>query len=544
MMRKTSIVLFALVLMVTFTLSGCGGNTQPSNQTQNGTGTNNTSDTFVVAMPSTPPTLDNEFVIHPMVISVQPLLYDTMINYETKQDSQLGIGVADIFTPKFKQALAESWSVSDDGKKYTFQLRKGVKSNYGNEMTADDVVWTYQRKLTLGGNSMMNMNLAGLQEPSQVKKIDNYTVEVNLKQASPLFEHVHTLFFSNSVWDTTEVKKHVTSEDPWAKDWLSKNSAGFGPYYVEKFTSGQEMILAANPNYYGEKPFFKKIIWKEVPQSSNRLALMINGAVDMAYGLNAKERQELKGKSDIKVQYHPSNNFMELAFNNQTKPFDNKELRKAIAYAIPYNDILKTVFYDEARLRKSIVPDIYPGYNGSYWKYETDLNKAKELLKQAGYENGVSFKIAIDVGEPEAEQVALLIKSNLEKINIKVDIDKLPSATFADKQGKRELPAFIWTEQPIYADMGFATWLWFHDENFPAWSEYKNPEMEKLFTENLFLKDKEKRTKGFDRVQQILMEDMPVIPIVERGWYVPMKSDIKGYTWFPDNSTRFQYMSR
>ncbi len=494
---------------------------------------------LVIAMPSTPPTLDNEFVIHPMVLAFQPNVYDTLIAYDKVKSEERGILEADIFTPKFVPSLAESWEVSEDGTVYTFNLRKGVKSCVGNEMTADDVYWTYERKLTLGGNSLLNMHLAGINTKDQIKVIDPYTVQITTDQYRPMFEHVHTLFFSNSIWDSKEVKNHVTADDPWAKEWLDTHAAGYGPYCVSEFTSGQQLVLKANPEYWGGTPYYTDVIWKEVPVSANRLALLLQGEVDIAYGLTPRERQELKDKDAIRVVFSPSNNFIELAFNNETEPFDNKELRKALSYAGPYDAILETVYFGEARLRKSIVPDIYPGYTDESSVYNTDLDKAKQMLADAGYPDGLDITLSYDVVDPEAEQVAILVKSNWEKIGVKTTLDKLPSANFADRQGTRKLPAFIWSEQPIYPDVGFAIWLWFHDENFPAWSEYKNAEMEQIFIDADNQKDQEKRYEMYKGLQNTLMNDMPVIPIAWRGWYLPMKADIQGYTWYPDNTTHF-----
>ena len=499
--------------------------------------------TLVVAMPSTPPTLDNEFVIHPMVLAFQPNVYDTLIEYDTHFSEDRGIYEANILPSEFVPQLAESWDVSDDGTTYTFHLRDGVESCYGNEMSAEDVLWTYERKLTLGGNSLLNMHLAGIRSMDQITAPDEDTIQITIDEPRPLFLQVHTLFFSNSVWDTTEVKKHTTDDDPYARDWLETHAAGFGPYCVEEFTAGQQLVLTANPGYWGEAPYFDRVIWREVPESSNRLALLLGGDVDIAYGLTPRQRNDLEGVDDVKIAYSPSNNFMEIAFNNQIEPFGNETLRKALAYAVPYKDILDTVYFGDARLRKSIVPDIYPGYTDEYWDYNTDLDKAEEMLAEAGYPDGLEITLAYDVVDPEAEQIAVLVKSNWDQIGAQTTLNRMPSANFADQQGSRDLPAFIWSEQPIYPDPIFATWLWFHDDNFPAWSEYKNEEMEQLFEEAMSLTGEE-RLEAAREIQQIIMEDMPVIPLVERGWYLPMGADIEGYTWYPDNTTHFEDLHR
>jgi peptide/nickel transport system substrate-binding protein len=537
-------MLALVALSLAVLAAGCGGSSSKT-AAGNAPGGGSTSRTFTMAMPSVPSTLDNEFVIHPMVISYQPLVYDSLRGYATKKSKFGNFDEADIFTPKFAGLLAQSTAVDSTKTKYTFKLRANAKSFYGNTLSADDVIWAFKRKLALNANSGLNMQVGGIKDIAQVKKIDALTVEISTAGYHPLFEHFTTLFFANSIWDSTEVKKHTTAKDPWAKEWLSRNDAGYGAYHVTSYRPGSEMILEANPGYWGPKPYFNRIVWKEVPSAANRLALLAGKSVDYAYGLTSKARSQLRADKKVAVLDHPSNAFIEIGLNNKLAPFTNKDFRLALAYAFPYQQVLDSVYYGEATPRRSIVPSTYPGYTDKYWAAKTDVARAAQLLKSSGVDpSSTTINIAIDSTNGDAEQVALLARTAWGKLGIKTNVDKQAPATYSDRLGKRQDQAYIFGDQAIYPDAGFATWLWFHTKNFPAWSNYNNPTLEKLFTTADAKKDPAARMADYDTVQKILMQDMPVISVAQPGFHVTMDPTVKGYAWFPDNALRVQSLSR
>ncbi len=528
------LLLLAAVAVAAVGLAGCGGDDSSADGGH----------TLTMAMPSVPPTLDNEFVIHPMVIAFQPNVYETPLKYASKPSANGPYEEADIFTPTFAGGLAESWTVDKPKRVWTFKLRANARSPFGNTLSADDVIWSFERKLSLKANSALNMERAGIKSITQIKKVDADTVRITTAGFKPLFPHVMTLFFGSSIWDSTEVKKHTTTDDPWAKDWLSKNAAGYGAYQVTEYTPGSQMVLEANPNYYGDKPFFSKVIWREVPDAANRLSLLEGGSVDYAFDLTPQQRSTIRDDTALQVLDNPSNAFIELGFNTQMTPYNDPNFRRALAYAFPYEDVLKTVYFGEGAPRRSIVPSIYPGYTDKYWAGKTDIARAKELIAKVKLPEGFTLPIAVDSSSAVAEQIALLARTSFAGIGVSAEVDKQPPATFSKRLADRQQPAYIFGDQAIYPDVGFSTWLWFHDANFPAWSEYKNPRMERLFIEGDSKSDPAARQKVYDEVQQILMRDMPVIPIAEPGWHITMKKDIGGYVWFPDNATRLQFLSR
>ena len=188
-------------------------------------------------------------------------------------------------------------------------------------------------------------------------------LEVNLAGPNTLLLTEQATSLNNPViYDSTEAKKHASDADPWAKEWLGKNSATFGPYRVVQFTPGQQVVFEVNANYYREKPNIKRVIWREVPSSATRLQLLLVGSVHIAKELDPRERQQCERKPGVKVTAIKGNEGVIFGLNNQVKPFDNVKVRQAMAYAAPIDAIIETVYLKQpnVRLYKGYTPDSYP----------------------------------------------------------------------------------------------------------------------------------------------------------------------------------------
>ena len=243
------------------------------------------------------------------------------------------------------------------------------------------------------------------------------------------------------IYDATEAKKHATSADPWAKDWLGKNSATFGPYKVTQFTPGQVVVFEVNPHYYRERPKIPRVIWREVPSSATRLELLLAGSVHIAKELEPLQRQQCEGKPGVKVTAIKGNEAVMFGAQQQRQAVRQCEGAQAIAYAAPIDAIIDTVYLKQpnVRLFKGYTPESYPAAI-DYWPYyPTDLDKARALLKEAG-QGPFSFKLAQNAARPEHEQVAIQIQTQLKKLDIDVadpeaDTRRLPGGIFLAQGG-------------------------------------------------------------------------------------------------------------
>ncbi|WP_028987044.1 ABC transporter substrate-binding protein [Thermicanus aegyptius] len=549
-MKKLICIAFALVCSIAI-LTGCfsepssndAASSMPSAASSVSPSENTAGNTLVIAAVKTPPGIDHDFHIALESHEMRANIEETLLRYKLVEAN--GIRTEDFNT--LEGALAESWELSPDKRTITFHLRKGVMSAAGNELTADDVKYTWDRSIALNaiGNFYFGTVLrTGGQAitPDSYKVIDKYTISLTTKEPHPLIERIW-VNTDLGILDSKEVKKHATSDDPWATKWLANHSASFGAYKVTEWSPGQQVVLEANEKYYRGVPEIKKVIYKEVPSSANRVALLSNGSVDMAEWLLPRERKQLATTPGVKIESVPGNYILRIQMNPNIAPFDKKEVRQALNYAVNVEDIIKTVYFGEAKPSKSIINSTYPGYTSEYFPYQYNVDKARQLLAQAGYANGLKIKLSYDASDQEYEQIAILIKSQLAKVGVDVELDKVPGANYYERMGKREFAFFFFKDMAIVPDAGYITSLWIKSDSFINYGGYKNPEVDRLITEGMTVTDQAKRLEIYKQVQKLVIDDAPWLFLVEPGFHLPMKDKWKGFAWYTPNTLRYRDLS-
>ncbi|GEO37995.1 peptide/nickel transport system substrate-binding protein [Skermanella aerolata] len=489
--------------------------------------------TLVVAGPRTPESLDQEYPPTEAVHELRRNVYERLLTYAPKTGED-GVVYEDF--SKIVGALAESWEVPPDKTSITFKLRKGVKSSAGNELNADAVMWSFERGWNLKSNFhwYMTQILKITSYQDAFSKIDDYTVKVSIPNSSPLIERL----WINSdlgILDAVEIKKHVTADDPWAQRWLATNSASFGPYSVSKYTPGQEVVYDANPDYYRGAPKLKRIIFREMPTSANRVAALQAGSVDVAEYLLPRELALLEKSPAVKVQKVFGNYIHRVEMNNSTPPFDNVNVRKALNYLVPRDDILKAVYFNTARPTKSPISEIYPGFTDEYFTFTTDVEKAKALLAEAGLPNGFKTEIGYRTGDQIEEEIAVILKSAFAKAGVDVTLSKLPASTLVERYSKGTIPMYFFRDMAIVPDAAYVANLWLNSASLINYSHFKSDEVDKLINEALTSTDEPKRLEGMKRVQQITVESAPWVFLANPGYQVATRANLKGYSWYTPN---------
>ena len=442
--------------------------------------------------------------------------------------------------------LAESWTVEDSGKTYTIHLKHGINSPYGHEFTAADYHWSWARRFAMKSVGAFMAAVLGIDGPDSIEVVDPYTVRVHLRGPSPIFFKVLGQNYYGGPFDATEAKKHATADDPWAKAWLRTHSDGFGPYQVERLTPGSETILTANPNWTGAPLYFTRIILKAVPSSSARLALLKAGQVDIAWDLSERELREVAEVPSLKVVRDPSNKQLYIGPSTDIGPTKNVKVRQALAYATPYHDIIAKIFYGRARRMTSIVPDIYAGYENTY-HYQTDLAKAKALLAEAGMPNGFPITLSYNASAPEAEEMAVLVKSSWDQIGVQTTLQALPTGVYAEQKGNKKLAAFAENQQwPWTGDPGYSSWVYLADgpHNILNGVNFNDPAYNALLEKAMRMLDSPERKALTDKAQEMVAEMVPWIQVAWFEWSVATRKTIDGFVWTPDNQLRFAPLAR
>lgn len=510
-------------------LAGLGGAVLPST----GAMAQDAKTTLIVAGPRTPESLDQEYPPTEASHEARRNIYERLLAYAPKTN-EAGVTVEDF--NKIVGALAEGYDLSPDKTSITFHLRKGAKSAVGNEVSADDVMWTFERGWNLKATFHWYMTQVLKIEDfgKAFKKIDDMTVQVSIPHPSPLLDR---LWVNNDlgILDAVEVKKHVTPDDPWASKWLANHSASFSPYQVVKDVPGQEVDYEANPYYYRGPAKLKRIIFREMPTSSNRVAALQAGSVDVAEWLVPRELNLLEKTPTVKIWKVFGNYIHRVEMNNAKPPFDNVKVRQALNYLVPRDDIEKAVYFGTARKTKSPISEIYPAFSDQYFAYATDPDKAKALLKEAGMPEGFKTQLGYRTGEPIEEEIALILKTTFAKAGVTLELQKLPASTLVDKYTKGDMPLYFFRDMAIVPDAAYVANLWLNSASLINYSHFKSEEVDRLINEGLTTTDEAKRTEGMHRVQQITMEQAPWVFLMNPGYQLATRANVKGYSWYTPN---------
>ncbi|QIR86769.1 ABC transporter substrate-binding protein [Paracoccus sp. AK26] len=490
-------------------------------------------ETLIVAGPRTPESLDQEYPPTEAVHELRRNVNERLLAFEMKQGED-GVNYEDF--SKITGALAETWEVAPDFKSITFHLRPGVVSGAGHPLNADDVMWSFERGWNLKSNFHWYMTQILKIEDFETAftKVDDMTVRVSIPNPSPLLEKL----WVNSdlgILDSDTMKEHLTAEDPWGQRWLAINSASFGPYKVTKYTPGQEIVYDANLDYYRGEPKLKRVIFREMPTSANRLAALQAGAVDVAEYLSPRELSMLGQMPGVTVHKVFGNYIHRVEMHNETPPFDNPKVRLALNYLVPRDEIAKAVYFDTARPTKSPISEIYPGFTDEYFGFENDVEKAKALLAEAGFPDGFQTELGYRTGDQMEEELAVILKTAFAKAGVDVTLSKLPASTLVERYTKGQIPMYFFRDMAIVPDAAYVANLWLNSNSLIDYSRFHSDEVNELINSALTSTDEEKRLADMKRVQQITMENAPWVFLFNPGYQLATRQNVKGYSWYTPN---------
>ena len=443
-------------------------------------------------------------------------------------------------TTKFEGNSVGSWKVTKNGSNILLSIRKGMTfPTTGNPVTADDFWWTLERALgTKAGPAWVWGNI-GIKSMDQVRRVDEWTIElINTRPSAIQFPLMRDQTLG--LLDSKEVKSHATSDDPWALKWMSRNYAGNGAYVLDSWEPGTRIVLKSNPTFFADKPYFNRIEFLVIPESSNRLAMLSTGDVDIAFALSAAELSRAEKARGVKVLSIPDRQKLNVGLNvRKGAIFDNLKLRQALAYAVPYDDIVYGVLKDRAA--KSAGPmSVNSRFFGLYNladmpSYYTDLDKAKELLKESGHGSGFSFELITAKGVPHVEQAAASLKSSFAKIGVKMKITPVSQAKMAEKNGQGTFDAFMRDWLTDYVDDPYYHFfLWWGTGVVINWTGYSNTQVDEWYQSTASIVDDNKRRTPYRNALRELIKDAPMLWLADGDYTLAVRKDIGGITLHPD----------
>lgn len=537
-MKKTSKALLATTIAASMIFSACS-----SNKATTPPVTKNIGGTVTISQETEPANLNPLIWATTSDTNVSNLIFDSLVKPNEKLELQ--------------PSLAKSWTVSPDGKVYTFELNANVKWHDGVAFTAKDVAFTFSSlanpKYDAGAYSRVEP-IVGAKEfhdgkassVSGIKALSDTKIEFTLTQPNAAF------LANLSIGIIPEHILKDVSPSEWAKNSFNTKPIGTGPFKFKEWKPGQYIEVEANKDYFNGAPNLDKIIYR-FGDANTMMAAFMNKEVDIVpvptsdvTSIKTLDFADVKTSNDLSVYY--------VGLNLRSDLFKDLKVRQALAYAVDKKLIISSVLGEYGEVCDDLFPNSHWSHNPDITKYEYNKDKAKQLLEEAGYKlnsnkiyekdgKQLKFTLQVPTGKKEREKTAVLLKQQWEEIGIKCEISQLDFPTLVTKllpktkDGKQrevkadDFDAFI---------LGFGVEVdpdeyrpYFHSAYMPPngynFCGYSNPTINALLEKQIAQIDPKERQKTFFEIGKIFAEDEPWIPIYGQKSVFASNKKLQGF---------------
>jgi ABC-type transport system substrate-binding protein len=440
-------------------------------------------------------------------------------------------------------ALAESWEQSDDGLTWTFTLRQGVTFHDGTDFNADAVA-AHIARIQDPATASPNANLWA--HITEVNVIDDYTIELITEAPfGPMLNYL--AHGSGGIVSPTAVEEY--GED------YPQHPTGTGPYMLENFTPGTELVLTANENYWGDPPQLERIIFRATPEVSTRVLLVETGEADVANDIPQEEAERFAAGGDLQLLQRNGLRTFWMEMNLNREVFQEVEVRRALNHAVNKQSIVDNLFLGYASVLDSpAAPSIQGHVTAGQYPYDPEL--ASQMLADAGWvagddgileKDGVRLSFTINTAEgeyPKDIQVVEAVQADLRAVGCEVEIWQVEAAARWDylriPADEAEYDMLIFGFNPSNGDIGYHLGAVFRSNPDPdaapaVWNLmwYSNPEVDDLLTQADASVDLDQRLELLGQAQQIIWDDAPMIWLYVPDLLVGARADVEDVFIWP-----------
>ncbi|GBF10061.1 MAG: glutathione ABC transporter substrate-binding protein [Tepidibacillus sp.] len=492
-LKKTLVLSVILILTLSIALIGCSSKTSaPKEESQNvKESTAKEGNDITIAVADNFISLDPHDTNDTLSFSAEKTMLEGLIGFDKDM--------------KMVPVLADKWVASEDAKEFTFFLKKGISFHDGTSFNAEAVKTNIDR-LADPNSKLKRHSLFALVDKTEV--VDEYTVKVTLKE--PFGAMLNNFAHPAAMMISPKALKEGVD--------VARNPVGTGPYKFKEWKPGDHLTVVKNDQYWKEgQPKLDSITFKPVPENGSRIAMLKTGEADFIYPVPAEEVNSINGKDGIVVENKPSIIVRYMSMNTQKKPFDNVKVRQALNYAVNKEAYLKVVNNGYGTIMNSIIaPNVQ--FFAEQQPYEFNVEKAKQLLAEAGYPNGFEATLWSNNNSISIKATQFL-QQQLAQIGVKVNIENMETGTMADK---------IWTVQdPKDATIQLYYGGWSPSTGDADWgirpllggdlippkgyntAYYQNPKADEAIQAALKTADAEQRKAAYAKVQKLIWEDAP-----------------------------------
>lgn len=470
-------------------------------------------------------------------------LSGTLIS-EAYEDQEGGVLKA---TGKYRSSIAEyppKTTTTGEGSRVTFKINQGAKFADGSLITAHDWVYTWRRIFEGPGYLAALLPLIGIESPSSVRAVNDETLVIDRSFDSPMFDPFMASPCCFGVMSKKAGEAHATKSDPWAGEWFASNPVSSGPLKIASWSKGEELVLESNAGHPDadlvEAPRF---VLKVVPSQEDRIALVSQGAIDVALDLPAREVSRLEDNPGVKVHDFDGRRVHYLGFGlDADGPVSDPKVREAIMNAVPYSTLLEEVLFGYGQEVHSVVSKGMPGYEDVF-AVEQDLTEAKRLLSESSYD-GTPLSLAVRQAQPLDQAAAVFIQDTLREVGLTVEINTIPDASFQEQVGQRKLPFFVMDWQSLGND-GFYQLSWVAQSQSPInYTGFSDSRVDKIIKAGVPESDPDKRAALVAEAAELFSDATPWVPLFQPSNVVVTSAGIRGVNDFYDPLRRIEFLKK
>ncbi|MBR1471543.1 MAG: ABC transporter substrate-binding protein [Lachnospiraceae bacterium] len=502
MKKGVRFLLAGLLTTMAVALSGCGGDKTgetSSEQITNSTSEGNAAGSITIGIPQ-----DLEDGLDPHKVTAAGTreilfnIYEGLVKYDVNGD--------------LKAAVAENYTISDDGLVYTFTLRDGVKFHDGSDVTAEDVIYSIKR--CAEGEVPLEPEFSYI---DTIEKQDDKTVVITLKEADAQFLAACTCAVLPQ-----------SNADP------EHNVIGTGPYKFIERTPQESITLQSFEDYWGEKAHIQNVILKVLANPDSIVMELKGGSVDMVARITDTQAAELAG-SDFAVLEGAMNLVQALYLNNAVKPFDDIRVRQALCYAVNPQEIMDFVSGGKGfEIGSSVFPTFGKYYDESLnHVYDQDLEKAKALLAEAGYPDGFSFSITVPSNYQQHISTAEVLVEEFKKIGVTAEIKLVEWNSWLEdvyKDRNYETTVVGVDASVLTAPALLSRFVSDAPNNFV---NFNSADYDAKYAQAIVSADDAKATALYKDCLQILADDAANVYIQDLPTFVALNQKYAGYQFYP-----------